>query len=95
MTPTLPKAQTHAERLRMLVDEGFAPVRDHASITAGAAALDDVQRLREALTDVRAFLWCSQCGQWVWEPACGPTHAIRLASNDELVARLAALLETP
>lgn len=23
--------------------------------------------------------WCTQCGQWLWQRACGPTHAMRWA----------------
>lgn len=29
------------------------------------------------LEEERRSHWCSQCGQWIWEPSCGPTHLAR------------------
>jgi hypothetical protein len=83
--------QPHHERLRMLVDEGFAPTRDHAAIIAGAAALEEVATLRaerdtaaKALAEMRFNYDLAE--RWGWRPDVAQM-AVRKAETESVALR--------
>ena len=39
-----------------------------------------LRQIATARREERERLWCGQCGQFLWKPGCGPTHAARFAA---------------
>lgn len=60
-----------AARIDALVAAASRPPPGHVRLPSGE--------------DVR--VWCSQCGQYLWESGCGPTHAAMFAELQVLAAK--------
>lgn len=56
---------------------------------------EELRQLRALLARCRAWFWCPSCGQYRWEHACGPTHALMFTELPTLLAALDAALKEP
>lgn len=70
---------TLAAEVRRLQEESRCAECEHDAFLLVA---EDLKQAETALAALRETVWCSQCGQYLWQRACGPSHAARWARRE-------------